>query len=103
MLTRLHIKNCRVFKALNLDALKRVNLIVGQNNTGNTALLEALALLLWEPPSQCRSLPNLFRSVGGDGNENFWKWIFYNKDTKNPVELRAKLTELPEFGLSLEA
>src|SRR2546425_7669399 len=101
MLTSLHIKNFRGFKALDLVSLQRVNLIVGQNNTGKTGLLEALALLLWEPPSQRVNLPNLFRSVGGDSNENFWKWIFYNKDTKNPVELRAKFTQFPEFGLIL--
>src|SRR6266850_3404296 len=101
MLTNLQIKNFRGFKALDLASLKRVNLIVGQSNTGKTGLLEALALLLWEPPAQCGNLPNLFRSAGGDYNENFWKWIFYNKDLKKPVEISAKFTGLPDFGVCL--
>jgi len=101
MLTNLHIKNFRGFKVLDLAHLKRVNIIVGQNNTGKTGLLEALALLLWEPPHQCGNLPNLFRTAGGDWNENFWSWIFHNKDTTVPVELAAKFDNLPDFGVCL--
>jgi len=86
---------------LDFVGFKRVNLIVGQNNTGKTGLLEALALLLWEPPGQCGNLPHLFRSVGGDRNENFWKWIFHNKDVKNAVEIRATFKGVPEFGVWL--
>src|SRR6266566_4846956 len=101
MLTSLQIKNFRGFRSLELASFKRVNLIVGQNNTGKTGILEALALLLWEPPSQCGNLPNLFRTVGGDRNENFWKWIFHNKDLRGPVEMMARFDGLPEFGLWL--
>ncbi len=101
MLTSLHIKNFRGFKTLDFGSFKRLNLIVGQNNTGKTGLLEALTLLLWEPPGQCGSLPHLFRSVGGDRNENFWKWIFHKKEVKNAVEIRAQFNSLPEFGVWL--
>src|SRR6266567_3199835 len=101
MLTSLHIKNFRGFKGLDLVSLKRVNLIVGKSNTGKTGFLEALALLLCEPPAGCVNLPNLFRSAGGDQNENFWKWIFYNKDTKKPVEISGKFAGLPDFGICL--
>jgi AAA15 family ATPase/GTPase len=101
VITGLDIKNFRGFKSLSLDSLKRVNVIVGQNNTGKTGLLEALALLLWEPPQNCGNLPNLFRTSGGDWNENFWKWICFNKDSKNNVEIRAKFNDQPEFGVGL--
>src|SRR6266567_7090675 len=99
MLTSIHIKNFRGFKGLDLVSLKRVNLIVGQSNTGKTGLLEALALLLWNTPANCGNLPNIFRSAGGDFNENFWKWLFYNKDTKSPVEIKAQFRDLSEFGI----
>jgi AAA15 family ATPase/GTPase len=79
MLTSVHLKNFRAFKDTTVGPLKRVNLIVGQNNTGKTGLLEALVLLLAQ---NAAALPQFFRSVGGDWNENFWKWICYNKDTK---------------------
>ena len=44
MLDHLHIQNYRLFKDLKIDKLGQVNLIAGKNNTGKTALLEALAL-----------------------------------------------------------
>jgi len=44
MLNSLYIKNFRLFKALKIEHLGRVNLIVGRNNSGKTCLLEALWL-----------------------------------------------------------
>jgi AAA15 family ATPase/GTPase len=45
MLKELSIRNFRIFDTLDIEGLKRVNLIVGKNNTGKTTLLEALRLL----------------------------------------------------------
>lgn len=45
MLTELNIRNFRIFEELTVEGLKRVNLIAGKNNTGKTALLEALRIL----------------------------------------------------------
>ena len=101
MLTSLQIKNFRGFKTLALEPLKRVNVVVGQNNTGKTGLLEALALLLWNPPQGLANLPKFFRTVGSDPNENFWKWMCHNKDPKNVVEIRAKVQGSQEFGVWL--
>ena len=101
MLKNVQLKNFRGFKDTAIGPLKRVNLIVGQNNTGKTGLLEALALLLTDPPQKAGNLPQLFRSAGGDYTENFWKWICYNKDTRNPVEIKGKFDSLPEFGVWL--
>jgi len=42
MLDSLYIKNFRLFKALEIERLGRVNLIVGKNNSGKSCLLEAL-------------------------------------------------------------
>ena len=44
-LDSLEIKNCRCFEHLTLEKLGRVNLIVGKNSVGKTALLEGLWLL----------------------------------------------------------
>src|SRR6266705_1514989 len=101
MLTKLFLKNCRGFTDTTVGPLKRVNLIMGQNNTGKTGLLEALALLLKDPPQNFGGLPQLFRTTGGDWNENFWKWLPYNRDTRNAVEVRAQFEKLPEFGIWL--
>lgn len=46
MLEHLHIQNYRLFRDLRIDKLGQVNLIAGKNNTGKTALLEAIRILL---------------------------------------------------------
>ena len=46
MIESLKIKNFRLFKELEIDGFKRVNLIVGKNNSGKSCLLEAIYLLL---------------------------------------------------------
>jgi AAA15 family ATPase/GTPase len=45
MLNELRIINFRLFEYLKLEGLKRVNLFAGKNNSGKTALLEALRIL----------------------------------------------------------
>jgi AAA15 family ATPase/GTPase len=45
MIDSLHIQNYRLFKDLKIDKLGQVNLIAGKNNTGKTALLEAIRIL----------------------------------------------------------
>ena len=45
MLKHLKIRNFRIFKALEIDRLGRINLIAGKNNAGKTSLLEAVFLL----------------------------------------------------------
>jgi hypothetical protein len=101
LLTEIKIQNFRGFKDLTVGPLKPVNLIIGQNNNGKTGLLEALALLLAEPLQTAVNLPQLFRVTGGDWNENFWKWIIYNKDAKRSAIIRAKIEGGPDFGVCL--
>lgn len=45
MIGKLRVEGYRGFKSYTMDGLARVNLIVGKNNSGKTALLEALAFL----------------------------------------------------------
>ncbi|MBK8968691.1 MAG: AAA family ATPase [Lewinellaceae bacterium] len=44
MLNSIQIENFRLFERLNIEGLKRINLIAGMNNSGKTALLEALRI-----------------------------------------------------------
>ncbi|MCG3198198.1 MAG: DNA replication and repair protein RecF [bacterium] len=48
MLTSLTIENFRAFKKLEMEDLGRVNLIVGENGSGKTCVLEAVELLEFE-------------------------------------------------------
>lgn len=45
MLADLHIQNYRLFDDLMIKGLKRVNLFIGKNNSGKSAVLEAAVLL----------------------------------------------------------
>jgi predicted ATP-dependent endonuclease of OLD family len=101
MLTEIKIQNFRGFKDLSVGPLKRVNLIIGQNNTGKTGLLEALALVLADPLQAAESLPQLFRVTGGDLNENFWKWTIYDKDAKRSTIIRVAIQGQQDFDVAL--
>src|SRR5450756_928752 len=99
MLKSLQIKNFRGLRDLKIEPLKRVNLITGQNNTGKTGVLEALVLLLDDQTQAYRNrLPNLFRTVGGDWNENYWKWLYYNKIPKQNLSL-IHISEPTRLGM----
>lgn len=66
-LDSLRIQNFRTFKDLTVDRLGRVNLIVGKNNVGKTALLEGI--WLWGHPEYWQDLAEFlemeFPSNGG--------------------------------------
>jgi AAA15 family ATPase/GTPase len=92
MLNSLQIKNFRGFRDLKVEPLKRVNLIVGQNNTGKTGVLEGLVVLLDDKSEYRSNLPNLFRQTGsGNNDDNFWKWLFRNKDQSQNARVEASL------------
>ncbi|MEG4113230.1 MULTISPECIES: ATP-binding protein [unclassified Microcoleus] len=62
MLRDLTIQNYRCFRDFHIDDLARVNLIVGQNNSGKTTFLEAIYLLV-----QQQSIQALFDVLNGRG------------------------------------
>jgi hypothetical protein len=90
MLKSLSIKNFRLFRDLRIEPLNRVNLIAGENNSGKTAVLEAL-FLLFVSGDQFRAFPQAFRSGQGypDDYTKFWHWLFYQKSFANPPHLEA--------------
>jgi len=70
MFTDLHITDFRGIHDLTLSGFNRVNLIVGENNTGKTTLLEALALCA--APQEAGSLLRRFRLSSGTQNPGRW-------------------------------
>ncbi|MGK7931653.1 MAG: ATP/GTP-binding protein [Microcystaceae cyanobacterium] len=52
MLRDIQIQNYRCFEAFSVDGFGQVNLIVGENNSGKTSLLEAIYLLVNQPTSE---------------------------------------------------
>ncbi|HWX19820.1 MAG TPA: ATP-binding protein [Candidatus Binatia bacterium] len=78
-----------------------MNLITGKNNTCKTGVLEGLDILL--APHQMDFLPKIFRNGAnlGDMRENYWKWLFHNRNTAQPVLISATGDEFGGFSVAV--
>jgi hypothetical protein len=92
MIKSLHAENYRCFKKLNLPALQRVNVVVGMNATGKTALLEAIRLALGGTPNTLWTMNQTRGFFGGvpqsltrEGFESLWSPVFFNFETSNAI------------------
>jgi ABC-type transport system involved in cytochrome c biogenesis ATPase subunit len=92
MLTSLTLTQFRGFESLDLPKLARVNLIGGVNNSGKTAILEAIFLLLERDQGRIRQLPHLFRAGTGFNDElYFWRWLVHGGDKGTETSIRADI------------
>lgn len=97
MIRTLTLQEYRGFDQFELSPLRRINIHGGANNTGKTALLEALALVMGYSIYQ---LPYLFRNRF-DGNRKdeyqntvihgYWKLFFPNLDEGKTLSLSGRL------------
>jgi AAA15 family ATPase/GTPase len=75
MLNSLYIKNYRNLKELSIDSVAQINLINGENNTGKTSLLEALAIY-----ASNANLEYLFQIIENRGGRfDFFSSIFTDR------------------------
>jgi hypothetical protein len=86
------VKNFRCFVGLQLAHLGRVNLIAGKNNTGKTALLEAVRLFC--DPGNC-GLPNEINKERGIEDplrsyEEVVSWLFYGRNPSTGAEVSSQ-------------
>ena len=90
MYTSFRVKNFRCFKDLQINDLGRVNLIAGKNNTGKTALLEAM--YLHTRPKDPRELLNLQIVRGLDVPDHdriaLWRQFFYRMNVAERIEIQ---------------
>ncbi len=89
MYTSFTTDNFRCFEHLTIEPLARINLIAGKNNTGKTALLEALWL------HSGPNVPDLgirlagFRGVPGQDPRRLLHDLFYNFDPDRTITLSS--------------
>lgn len=106
MYTKFTAENFRGFQALELNDLKRVNLVAGRNNSGKTALMEAMYLLSGdrEPRTILRMKSLLpieyfflrgMRGPIGPSEIASWSSLFSNFQTANSIKLSARFDEKP--------
>lgn len=91
MLNELNLTNFRGFRTLSLNKLSNINLITGDNNSGKTAILEALYALFSFGCNKHDHLPSAFRNkLNSQGDfECFWLWLFFNKNFQSVTEVNA--------------
>lgn len=97
------VKNFRCFKDLQINDLGRVNLIAGKNNTGKTALLEAM--YLHTRPLEPKTLLSLQQSRDLDIPEedlsDYWSQFFLGRASNLTISLEVGLDK-PSHTSGLE-
>jgi len=63
MLHNIHIQRFRSFEDIKIDQFEQFNLIIGNNDSGKTTLLEAIFLTLNPAGAQLPVNVNLFRNI----------------------------------------
>lgn len=78
MLTSFSIRNFRLFRALEVKRLSRVNLIVGKNNSGKSAFLEAVQVYASNAsPSVIRGLVESRQETWARGGQTSIRHLFF--------------------------
>jgi len=86
MITQVAIKRFKSHKDVTLAGLGRINLLLGRNNSGKSAALEAiLYALLPQNPKAVFELLNESRGI--TQNVYVWKSVFHRFDLTQPVEI----------------
>ncbi|MFM7655288.1 MAG: AAA family ATPase [Paracoccaceae bacterium] len=79
------IEKFRVFQDVNLDGLKRINIISGRNGSGKSALIETLFLILDLNNPLCLLKPFLWRGIPIGGDE--LKTLFPHENKHGTIEV----------------
>lgn len=93
MIKDIEISNFRCFEHTKIEGFERVNLIGGKNNSGKTALLEAIFLYSYPYPNTIYQVREAIRkeslAVVQTVPKNAWDNLLFNLDRKNIIELKG--------------
>lgn len=93
MIKDIEISNFRCFEHTKIEGFERVNLIGGKNNSGKTALLEAIFLYSYPYPNTIHEVRESIRkeslAVVQAVPKNAWDNLLFNLDRENIIELKG--------------
>ncbi len=92
MINHLSIENFRSHKQTELKDCGRVNILLGKNNAGKTAVLEAILMLCFPPnPREILILLNEQRGyMPGEENSDLWNSYFQGWDPSKKIAFTAQ-------------
>ncbi|MBR1682212.1 MAG: AAA family ATPase [Bacteroidaceae bacterium] len=97
----IEIKNFRGIDHLRIDDFSRVNVFLGQNNSGKTTVLEAIAMLMSMSNPDIPQAINAVRARKPFGKFIDIQYYFNNLNVATPPEVEAKQTDGSSRYLSL--
>ncbi|MBP3745640.1 MAG: AAA family ATPase [Prevotella sp.] len=89
----IEIKNFRGIDHLKIDGFSRVNILVGQNNSGKSTVLEAIAMLMSMSNPDAPQMINAVRARKPFSNFIDIKYFFRNMDVATPPEVTSIQTD----------
>jgi predicted ATP-dependent endonuclease of OLD family len=98
MIHSLRISNFRCYERLHLDNLGQINVIVGENGSGKTAILEAIFLTLGAGPEIAfrlrawRGMGTIGLATSQAGYDGLWADLFHNLDQHKSINIYLKDT-----------
>lgn len=99
MITTLEIENFRCFKHLKLEHLSQINIIVGKNGSGKTALAEALVTVLtpvtrmWQLRDQRKGSGSVLVNLRPRDFRGLWRHFFYAMQEDSTIRITVSGTE----------
>ena len=89
----INIKNFRGIDHLTIDDFSKVNVFLGQNNSGKTTMLEAIAMLMSMSNPDVPQAINAVRARKPFSNFIDVQYFFNNLDVTTPPEVKAELSD----------
>jgi hypothetical protein len=100
MLTTLNIQNFKALRHLKIEKLAKVNLFVGEGNTGKTSVLEAIQCLPRKSEKSHANMKSWFRNLNAESQPVEWmRWLPHNQEMGEGIQVSATASD----GLTLHA
>ena len=99
MIKDLYIKNFRGFDSIKIDNLKKINFLVGKNNSGKTSLLESIMLILSQ--SRINIIENIKNISRIKENKIEIKTLFYNFDYNNSINFNYNKYDNTNYDINI--